>query len=153
LHCVRAAPQGGENLLLDHEIAYMLLRDKNPEYIDALMQRDAMTIPKNVLDGQLVRPDRVGPVFSITEQGRLHMRYTARARNVIWKYDPMTQAAQQDLREILNSKTPYHIKAKLEPGQGLICNNILHTRSTFKDAPDNPRLLYRGRYLDKLNLY
>ncbi|WP_246539982.1 TauD/TfdA family dioxygenase [sulfur-oxidizing endosymbiont of Gigantopelta aegis] len=74
LHCVRPAAEGGENQLWDPEIIYILLRDENPQYIKALMAEDAMTIPKNVLEGKLVRPDRSGPVFMITEAGRLHMR-------------------------------------------------------------------------------
>jgi len=152
LHCVRPAEEGGVNQLWDNEIIYMMLRDKNPDYIKALMEPDAMTIPKNVLNGQLVRPDRSGPVFMITDEGRLHMRYTARARNVIWKEDALTQEAQQTLRALLNSDSEYQFQGKLEAGQGLICNNVLHTRTAFKDDKDNPRLLYRGRYFDKIML-
>ncbi len=152
LHCVRPAEEGGENQLWDHEIIYMMLRDKNPDYIKALMEPDAMTIPKNVLNGQLVRPDRSGPVFMITDEGRLHMRYTARARNVIWKEDALTREAQRTLRTLLNSDSEYQFQGRLEAGQGLICNNVLHTRTAFKDDKDNPRLLYRGRYFDKIML-
>jgi hypothetical protein len=152
LHCVRPAAEGGENQLWDPEIIYMLLRDENPDYIKALMLPDAMIIPKNVLDGKLVRPDRSGPVFMITEEGRLHMRYTARARNVIWKEDEMTQKAQLRLREILSGDSPYKFQGRLNAGQGLLCNNILHTRTAFKDDKENPRLLYRGRYFDKISL-
>ena len=150
LHCVRAAREGGENQLWDPDIIYMMLRDENPDYIKAMMAPDAMTIPKNVLDGKLIRPDRSGPVFMITDEGRLHMRYTARARNVIWKDDELTQKAQQTLREILNSDSEFKFQGSLQPGQGLICNNILHTRTAFKDDKHNPRLLYRGRYFDKI---
>ena len=152
LHCVRPATEGGENQLWDNEIAYLLLRDENPDYIKALMEPDAMTIPKNVLDGKLIRPDRSGPVFMITEEGRLHMRYTARARNVIWKDNEITQKAQQALREILNSDSEYLFQGRLESGQGLVCNNILHTRTAFKNDKNYPRLLYRGRYFDKIRL-
>lgn len=152
LHCVRPAIEGGENRLMDHEIVYMLLRDKNPQYIRALMQPDAMIIPKNVIDGELIRPDRSGPVFMLTPQGRLHMRYTARARNVIWRDDQLTQAAQQALRDIFEQPGDYRFELKLQPGQGLICNNILHTRAPFKDAKDSPRLLYRGRYFDEIGM-
>jgi len=34
---------------------------------------------------------------------------------------------------------------------GLLCNNVLHDRSAFSDGPDQPRLLYRARYLDRIN--
>ena len=43
LHCVHSAGQGGENRLLDHEIAYLMLRDENPDFIRALSAADAMT--------------------------------------------------------------------------------------------------------------
>lgn len=153
LHCVRPAQEGGENQLWDPDIIYMMLRDENPDYIQALMASDAMTIPKNVLDGKLIRPDRSGPVFMITEEGRLHMRYTARARNVIWKDDELTQKAQKTLREILNGDSSFKFQGSLKPGQGLLCNNVLHTRTAFKDDKHNPRLLYRGRYFDKVHLF
>lgn len=152
LHCVQPASEGGENQLWDHEIIYMMLRDENPEYIKALMVSDAMTIPKNILGGELIRPDRSGPVFMLTEEGRLHMRYTARARNVIWKEDELTQKAQQTLREILNSASGFMFHGSLKAGQGLLCNNVLHTRTAFKDDRQKPRLLYRGRYFDKIIL-
>jgi alpha-ketoglutarate-dependent taurine dioxygenase len=151
LHCARPAKQGGYNQLWDHEIIYMLLRDKNPDYIKALMIDDAMTIPKNEIDGQLIRPDRTGPVFMVTPEGRLHMRYTARTRNVIWKPESLIEEAQQALRSLLDTPSPFKFQATLQAGQGLICNNVLHTRSAFEDDKNQPRLLYRGRYFDKIN--
>ena len=42
MHCVRPASSGGENSYLDPEIAYILLRDENPDYISALMHDDVM---------------------------------------------------------------------------------------------------------------
>ena len=150
LHCVRPAQSGGDNQLWDPEVIFSLLHDTNPLYIKALMADNAMTIPKNVIDGKLIRPDRTGPVFMVTAQGRLHMRYSARARNVIWHDDELTQAAQLHLRERLNSTSDYCFQGKLLAGQGLICNNVLHTRSAFKNDPQAPRLLYRGRYFDQL---
>ena len=45
LHCVRPAAEGGENALLDHEMAYLLLREQDPEHVRALSAPDAMTIP------------------------------------------------------------------------------------------------------------
>ena len=50
LHCVRPAAAGGENRLLDPEIAYILLRDADPRYVEALSAPDAMTIPANEED-------------------------------------------------------------------------------------------------------
>lgn len=149
LHCVRPAESGGINQMMDYDMVYMRLRDSNPNLIRALMQPDAMLIPKNIIDGELVRPDRSGPVFSINDQGRLHMRYTARARNVVWKTDADTQAARQMITDILNDAEAV-FSARLEAGQGLICSNVLHNRTAFTDHPDHPRLLYRGRYYDQL---
>ena len=48
LHCVRPAATGGENRLMDHEMAYLLLRDEDPGHVRALMQPDAMLIPERV---------------------------------------------------------------------------------------------------------
>jgi hypothetical protein len=33
---------------------------------------------------------------------------------------------------------------------GVICNNVLHARSAFRDDPARPRLLYRARYYDRV---
>jgi len=149
LHCVRAAAEGGANQLLDHEILYMMLRDRNPAYIRSLMHPEAMTIPENVMDGKLVRPARTGPVFSILPWGQLHMRYTDRSRSIQWRDDPMTLEAVEVLKTLLKTGSPYHFEGRLAPGQGLICNNVLHTRSGFEDAGEG-RLLYRARYYDRI---
>ncbi|RDH83821.1 MAG: taurine catabolism dioxygenase TauD [endosymbiont of Galathealinum brachiosum] len=151
LHCVRPAKSGGENAIMDHELAYIRLRDQNPDYIKALMASDVMTIPANIKDGKTIRPDRKGPVFSIWGDGNLHMRYTARAHNVIWKDDSITQAAVQALDNLLKSDDPAIFRATLQPGWGLISNNVLHDRSGFEDDKEAPRLLYRLRYFDALS--
>ena len=148
LHCVRPADSGGMNQLLDHEIAYIQLRDKNPDYIQALMHPQAMTIPANVVNGEELRPDRTGPVFSIMDDGNLHMRYTHRKRNVIWRDDPLTQEAVAYLDELMTADNPYYFEGTLQPGQGLICNNVLHTRTGFEEK--SKRLLYRARYFDRV---
>ncbi|TXT38108.1 MAG: hypothetical protein FD135_3066 [Comamonadaceae bacterium] len=86
LHCVRPASSGGDTALLDHELAYIALRDANPEWIRALMAPDAMTIPERLDDDGIARPEQTGPVFSVDAQsGELHMRYTARTRSIVWK--------------------------------------------------------------------
>ncbi len=149
LHCVRPAASGGDNDLLDQEIAYILLRDRDPDYVRALMHPEAMTIPANLLEGGPPRPARTGPVFSVRPDGRLHMRYTDRSRSIAWRADPLTQAAVADLKAILHESTPWHFRGHLEAGQGLLANNVLHTRSAFTDGPEQ-RLLYRGRYYDRI---
>jgi len=150
LHCVQPAQRGGENALLDHEILYILLRDENPDYVQALMHPQAMTIPANIAQGKTLRPARTGPVFRIRKDGQLHMRYTDRSRSIEWRDDPLTQQAVAALKKILHSDTPYHFSATLQSGQGLISNNLLHTRSGFEDDAQK-RLLYRARYYDRIS--
>jgi alpha-ketoglutarate-dependent taurine dioxygenase len=149
LHCVRPAAEGGENRLLDPEIAYILLRDADPQYVKALSAPDAMTIPANEEDPAAQRGAQTGPVFS-EDGGALHMRYTARTRSIEWQPDEVTQAAVRHLRQILDSDSPYVFRLKLQGGQGLVCNNVLHDRSEFTDAPGAGRLVYRARYADRI---
>jgi len=151
LHCAQDAEAGGENALLDHEIAYLQLRDVNPDYVAALMRPDAMTIPARMDEDSVARPEQSGPVFAVDPvQGFLYMRYTARTRSIIWKGDAVTQAAVKTLADIL-AGSEYLLTARLRPGMGLICNNVLHTRNAFSDSPRHRRLLYRGRYYDRLS--
>lgn len=152
LHCVRPAEQGGENALIDHELVYLLMRDADPGHIRALMQEDAMMIPRNIVDGVEVRPDRTGPVFMITADGHLHMRFTMRKRNVVWKQDPAVTSALAWLEGLLKGDSPFILRGTLQPGWGLVSNNVLHDRSGFDDADDpaRKRLLYRARYYDRI---
>jgi len=148
LHCVRPAAEGGENRVLDPEIAYILLRDADPRYIEALSAPDAMTVPANEEDPAAQRAAQTGPVFA--SDGALHMRYTARTRSIGWRTDEATLAAVQRLREILDSDSPYVFSLRLAGGQGLVCNNVLHDRSEFTDAPSADRLVYRARYAERI---
>jgi alpha-ketoglutarate-dependent taurine dioxygenase len=149
LHCVRQADAGGENDLYDHELAYIALRDANPAHIRALMAEDAMTIPARVDEAGQARPDETGPAL-LVDDGRLHLRYTARTKSIRWKEDAATQAALQALEALLASHPFGAYTLKLQPGMGLICENVLHTRAGFTDRPEHRRLLYRARYHDHL---
>jgi hypothetical protein len=152
LHVVQKAATGGENQLMDHEIAYLLLREKNPDYIRALMANGVMTIPAGTKPDGSARPERSGPVFSVTDNGNLHMRYTARSRNIHWSSDPLVQEAVDYLQKILNQEfSSYVFKGLLEPGMGLISNNVLHDRAAFTDSEQNKRHYYRARYFDRLS--
>jgi hypothetical protein len=150
LHCVQSAASGGENQLLDHEIAYLLLRDENPEFIRALSAPDAMTIPPRMDEGGVARAAQSGPVFSVNADGTLHMRYTARTVSIVWRDDPVTKAAVAALERILAQPTPWTLHGRLEPGMGLVCNNVLHDRSGFTETPEKRRLLYRARYYERV---
>jgi alpha-ketoglutarate-dependent taurine dioxygenase len=149
LHCAQPAAEGGENSLIDHELVYMRLRDENPAYIQALMHPEAMTIPPNVDAGTEIRGACIGPVFSIDAlTGSLHMRYSARKRNIEWRNDELTREAADLITEILDIDDLAY-KYRLKAGEGVICNNILHKRSGFNDSQDVTRLMYRARYYDR----
>lgn len=151
LHVVQQAASGGENAVMDHEIAYILLRDKNPDYIRALMANDTMTIPARIDEGgTIARKDESGPIFSIMPSGDLHMRYTIRVNNVIWTENPIAQEALAYLTDILNSDSPYIYRGRLESGMGLVSNNVLHDRAAFMDDDEHKRHYYRARYFDRL---
>jgi alpha-ketoglutarate-dependent taurine dioxygenase len=154
LHCVRPARSGGMNALLDHEMAYIALRDANPDYIRALMQPDAMLIPERTDDGGVARPAQAGPVFSVGDDGKsLHLRYTARTRSIQWKDEPTLQAALRALESLLASDSPWILRLRLESGMGIVGHNVLHARTAFEDDANAPRLLYRARYLDRIALH
>jgi alpha-ketoglutarate-dependent taurine dioxygenase len=152
LHCVQPAAEGGDNRLLDHEIAYILLRDADPDFVRALCAPDAMTIPAHVDDGTEIRPAQAGPVFSTdADTGALHMRYTTRTRSIEWRQDEMTRAAVRFLNHALDD-SPYVLDVRLAGGQGIVCNNVLHNRSAFTDdtALGVSRLVYRARYFERI---
>ena len=151
LHCVRPALRGGENTLLDHELAYIALRDISPAHVRALMQPDAMTIPERTDEGGVARAAQTGPVFSVGADGGLHMRYTARTRSIEWRDDGATRAAVARLEALLRDpRFPGMFRVRLQAGMGLVGHNVLHDRSAFQDAPAQPRLLLRARFLDRV---
>ncbi|MBI4754562.1 MAG: TauD/TfdA family dioxygenase [Betaproteobacteria bacterium] len=151
LHVVQQAASGGENALMDHEIAYILLRDRNPDYIRALMGPRAMTIPARIDEGGTVgRREEPGPVFSIMPSGDLHMRYTIRVNNVMWADDALSREALAYLQDLLNGGSPYIYRGRLESGMGLVSNNVLHDRAAFTDDATHKRHYYRARYFDRL---
>ena len=153
LHCVRSATRGGENMLLNHELLYIRLRDRDPALVSALMQDDVLTIPANKENGDEVRSRQTGPVFYRDEQtGALQMRYTARARNIEWKNEPGVRQAIAVVEQLLQNDLGLAIRITLQSGEGLICNNILHGRSAFTNGniPGCGRMLYRARSYDRL---
>jgi len=153
LHCVSPAASGGENALVDHEILYLLMRNENPAYIEALMQSDVMTIPANIENGVELRAAQSGPVFSIDPQsGNLHMRYTARTRSIEWKDNGLVHEAVEFIKTFLNSDSPYIFHHRLSAGEGIVCNNVLHNRSAFEDDAEKnqERLIFRGRFYERI---
>ena len=153
IFCAQDAAEGGDNQLLDHEIVYILLRDADPRFVEALMHPQAMTIPANIDAGMEIRPVEAGPVFSVDPaDGTLHMRYSARTRNIVWRDEPITRAAVEFLQSLWSEGSPYIYHYRLMPGQGVICNNVLHSRSAFRDdsATGRKRLMYRARFYDRI---
>jgi alpha-ketoglutarate-dependent taurine dioxygenase len=148
LHCVQDALAGGNNQLLDNDIAYIRLRDENPDYITALMHPQAMTIPETHEEDGSLRPASIGPVFHV-EGDDLIMRYTARTRSIEWRDDPTTREAVAFLQNLLIEGDPLMLEAKLKPGQGVINNNSLHNRTAFDPAEvgnNSRRVMYRVRF-------
>ncbi len=154
LHCENPSLSGGDNQLLDHEIVYLLMRDENPQYIQALMQPDAMTIPANIEQGVEIRSAQTGPVFSVDKQsGDLHMRYTARTKSIEWKQDPGVLGAVAFLEHLLSSDMPYIYRYRLQANEGVLSNNVLHGRTKIENGgtPEQQRIMYRARYFDRIS--
>lgn len=157
LHCVQTAAAGGENALLDPDIAYILLRDEDPRFITALEHPQCMTIPANnnaVNKNGVgeIRPAVCGPVFSRDAAGAIHMRFSARKKNIQWRDDAITRSARDYLATMLADESGPVLRYRLRPGEGLISNNVLHNRTAFEDGPQHKRLLYRARFFDRINL-
>ena len=153
LHCARPAISGGVNEVLDPEIAYIRIRDKSPEFVEALMHPQAMSIPENMEPDGRLRPESTGPVFFADPgTGRLQMRYTARTRSIEWRKDAATGEAQAFLREHLVNGDPLACKLSLKAGEGILNNNVLHNRTSFDDDDQagGGRLIYRIRFHNRV---
>ncbi|MCW8926944.1 MAG: TauD/TfdA family dioxygenase [Xanthomonadales bacterium] len=149
LHCAADAASGGENALLDPDIVYIRLRDEDPRFITAFEHPRCMTIPANEGPQGEIRPEVTGPVFSYEKEGHIHMRYSARKKNIRWRGDALTHAAREFLSSILAETGGPVFHYRLKPGEGLISNNVLHNRTAFEDAAGSRRFLYRARFFDR----
>ena len=153
MHCARPAGQGGENQYFDPEILYILLRDENPDYIVALMHPQALTVPRNseaTYPGGM-REARSVPVLALDPQGGdLVTRYTGRSRYVSWRGDKTAAEAHAFIEEVLRTPSNYRVTRRLDAGEGVVCNNVLHNRGGFSDTGAPSRLLYRARYRERV---
>ncbi|MBF2758867.1 MAG: TauD/TfdA family dioxygenase [Ectothiorhodospiraceae bacterium AqS1] len=162
MHCVRPAASGGENGFIDPDRLFIALHDRDPSLAEALSHPQAMTVPA-VFDekGRCLRPARSGPVFSFAHdpsssdlegdsRPRLSMRYTSRTRSIRWLDEPSVAKARIALQKTIEafSDSDHALWIRLETGEGIICNNILHCRRAFTDDADAPRTLLRIRSLD-----
>ena len=80
------------------------------------------------------------------------MRFSKRKHNIVWSDDILTQEALDCLFKFLESDTPYTVVYRLNAGEGVINNNVLHTRSAFVDDPAHKRVYYRARYYNRINI-
>lgn len=149
LHCSVAAASGGENALFDPDMAYIRLRDEDPRFITALEHPECMTIPANEGSEGQIRPEVTGPVFSYEDNGAIHMRYSARKKNIRWRDDALTRAARDYLTTMLDEENGLVLRYRLRPGEGLLSNNVLHNRTAFENGAGQGRLLYRARFFDR----
>ena len=78
------------------------------------------------------------------------MRYSARKKNIQWRDDDITRAAREFLKEILADENGPVIRYRLQAGEGLISNNVLHNRTAFEEEPGRGRLIFRARFYDRI---
>ncbi|HET9652482.1 MAG TPA: TauD/TfdA family dioxygenase [Usitatibacter sp.] len=140
LHCAQAPAAGGELALMDPELAWLLLRDMGACFVDALMQPDAMT---------LAASGRRLPAFAVEPAtGELHVRFTERRDDVAWKCDAAVSEAAARLRRLLDRDTSCVLRTRLEPGMGLVANNVLYMRAA---APEGAGLVRGARFRERLS--
>jgi hypothetical protein len=148
LLCKQPAIEGGCNKVLDHEILYIILRDKNPDALRVLMNNDCFEY-KNPKTGE-INSQLGGKVFWVNENGRLCHRFSFRKMDMSWSGHNEVIAAKDILESTLIEESKYVIEGRLESGMGLISNNVLHTRESLVDSEDisKKRLLFRARFYD-----
>lgn len=137
LHCINPADDGGENYLLDHELAmreYVLSYDD----IEVLMNKRAITIPESPGSN---RSELSTYIFSFdNDYEKLHMRFSMRKENI--KMSDNTFTAMSKLTDVIeNNCSKYSINYKLSKNEGILSNNILHGRNSFKDDKVQRKLL------------
>ncbi len=153
LHCAQPAFEGGENALLDSDQVFIHLMREDPRYINALLKDDVMTIPENRKEGVLIRAETSTAIFKVlNNQHDVLMRYSMRKKNIQFKPDVLTQEALACMDEFIISNSTPHMALKLKAGQGIVCNNVLHKRTAFKDKIGSERLYYRARYYNRINI-
>jgi len=149
LYCIQSAVNGGENHWIDPELLYIHLREENPDVLSALTRPNVLTIPARNDGNKEIRPASIGPVFYIDRNTQKpKMRFTQRKRNIQWLKCNEVKDALKILNTFLTSNSSIHHQYKLDKGEGLICNNVLHSRSSFDNSANQKRKLLRGRYIN-----
>jgi hypothetical protein len=67
------------------------------------------------------------------------------------RHDVLTRAAREFLAEILADESGPVFRYRLQAGEGLISNNVMHNRTAFEDDPGHGRLIYRARFYDRMD--
>ena len=152
LHCVQPAREGGETTLMDHEMAYIALRDADPRWVRSLMADDAMTIPAQAGRDRCgaCGADRAGVLRSTPTAARCTCA-TPRAR------------AASSGRPMPARARPWPSCASCWPAMrrsacACACSRAWASSATTcctsaapsSTTPPAPRLLYRARYLDRV---
>jgi hypothetical protein len=138
LHCLRAPQEGGELALMDAELACLMLHDEGRVFVEALMQPDACT----------TRAGEASSVFAIERAtGDLSMRFSARRGEVAWKRDAVVAEAAARLGRLLERDASCVLRFCLEPGMGLVCNDVLQRRAM---SAGTPGLALRATFDDRI---
>jgi hypothetical protein len=151
LLCKRPAVEGGSNKVLDHEVLYIQLRDKDPGALEVLMNKDCFNYRNPATGG--IDLHRGGKVFWTNADGHLCHRFSFRKTDMAWSGDSDVAAAGHVLESLISDESAHVIEGRLESGMGLISNNVLHTRERLVDSDDaaKKRLLFRTRFYDRVN--
>jgi hypothetical protein len=151
LLCKRPAVEGGSNKVLDHEVLYIQLREKDPGALEVLMNKDCFNY-RNPATGE-IDLHRGGKVFWTNAGGHLCHRFSFRKTDMAWSGDSDVAAAGRVLGSLISDESAHAIEGRLESGMGLISNNVLHTREKLVDSDDpaKKRLLFRARFYDRVN--
>lgn len=151
LLCKRPAVEGGSNKVLDHEVLYIQLRDKDPGALEVLMNKGCFNY-RNPATGEIDLHGG-GKVFWTNADGHLCHRFSFRKTDMAWSGDSDVAAAAHVLESLISDESAHVIEGRLESGTGLISNNVLHTRERLVDSDDaaKKRLLFRARFYDRVN--
>lgn len=145
LHCEEPAYSGGENYLLDHELAireYIIKYDN----LESLSSLDAFTIPGNM---HANRAETKGYICdNNNEYKKFHMKFSMREKNM--KLNEQSKTAIMRMKKIIKEDCKkYCLTYKLSKNEGIVSNNILHGRNSFEDGKAM-RKLYRIRSYERI---
>ena len=145
LHCEEPAYSGGENYLLDHELAireYIIKYDN----LESLSSLDAFTIPGNT---RANRGETKGYICdNDNEYKKFHMKFSMREKNM--KLNEQSKTAIMRMKKIIKEDCKkYCLTYKLSKNEGIVSNNILHGRNSFEDGKAM-RKLYRIRSYERI---